>query len=106
MDLETFVSQSLLEISTGLRRANEQIKSNSGIKDLPATYLLKPGSNADIGRGIQFDVAVTTSLEGKGSAGAGLKLSVVEVTLGGGAAASSEQVSRIKFTVAVNQDVG
>jgi hypothetical protein len=106
MDLETFVKQSLLEITNGLKKANERIKKDFGPADLPSTFLLKSGNNAELGQGIQFDVAVTTSLHGKGSAGAGLKLSVVQIGLGGEAAASSEQISRIRFIVTINHNIG
>lgn len=106
MDLQMFITESLLEITNGLKQANEKIKDAYGPSDLPAAFQLKPGTNADLGRGIQFDIAVTTSLEGKGSAGAGIKLSVVQVGVGGSTTSSSEQISRIRFTVAVNHNVG
>jgi hypothetical protein len=106
MNLDKFVSETLLEISQGIRDANAQLNANKEKHDSPNVFFLKPGGRQELGTGLEFDVAVTTRTEGKGQAGAKIKLAVVEAELGGGSGATKEQVSRIKFTVYVGQWVG
>ena len=106
MNLDKFVSETLLEISQGIRDANAQLKVEKEKPDSPNVFFLKPGGRQELGTGLEFDVAVTTRTEGKGQAGAKVKLAVVEAELGGGGGATKEQVSRIKFTVYVGQWVG
>jgi len=105
MDLDQFIEETLLEISGGLKNANAQLKSSEK-PDAPNTFLLRPGSQNDRGAGIEFDVAVTTRLEGGGKANAKVRLAVVEAELGGKGGVSNERVSRIKFTICVGQWVG
>jgi len=107
MELQEFVTETLLEISNGVHEANN-IRLGEKAKDPNAsrTFFLRPGSKSENGAGIEFDVAVTTKKAGEGKAGAKLKLSVVEAELGGGGGASKESVSRIRFTVNVGQWVG
>jgi hypothetical protein len=106
MNLEKFVSETLLEISQGIRDANAQLKTKKETPDSPNVFFLKPGGQKEIGTGLEFDVAVTTRTEGKGQAGAKVKLFVVDAELGGGGGATKEHASRIKFTVYVGQWVG
>jgi hypothetical protein len=106
VELDAFVTETLLEIANGLAAANNAIRDEKAKPDLPMTFSLRPGSQNERGAGIDFDVAVTTKLEGKGRASGKLKLAVVEAELGGGGSSSKEHVSRIKFTVCVGQWVG
>ena len=57
-------------------------------------------------RGIEFDVAVTTKAgtDSAGKAKVGL-LQVVELSTGGASQQSKENVSRIRFVVAVHQHI-
>jgi hypothetical protein len=106
VDLEKFIEETLLEISGGLKNANAHLKEASAKPDAPNTFFLRPGSQTERGAGIEFDVAVTTRIDGGGTANAKLRLAVVEADLGGKGGASNERVSRIKFTVCVGQWVG
>jgi len=106
MDLDKFVSESLAEITTGIRDVNAKLKIGKNGEELPNTFFLKPGGKTELGTGIVFDVAVTTRKDGNGKASAKVKLAVFEGELGGGAGTTNEQVSRIKFTVYVGQWVG
>ena len=107
MELQEFITETLLEISNGIREANNiRLGEKATDPNASQTFFLRPGSKADNGAGIEFDVAVTTKKAGEGKAGAKLKLSVVEAELGGAGGASKESVSRIKFTVNVGQWVG
>lgn len=107
MELQEFITETLLEISNGIHEANNsRLGEKSNDPEAKRTFFLRPGSRSEFGAGIEFDVAVTTKKSGEGKAGAKLKLSVVEAELGGGGGAAKESVSRIKFTINVGQWVG
>jgi hypothetical protein len=107
MELQEFITETLLEISGGVREANNiRLGEKATDPNASRTFFLRPGSKSENGTGIEFDVAVTTKKSGEGKAGAKLKLSVVEAELGGGGGVSKESVSRIKFTINVGQWVG
>ncbi|MGD0139705.1 MAG: hypothetical protein ABSD28_12575 [Tepidisphaeraceae bacterium] len=113
MDLETFVSQSLLQIVAGVRKAQEKFANN------PAGAKINPrGTTAlghtELGRKaphemhtklpvhqMEFDIALTTvdSSEGTGSAG----LRIMAIGIGGELASRNEasSVSRVKFSVPI-----
>lgn len=106
MELEKFVSETLLAISQGIRETNTLIKSASDQSDAKNTFFLKAGGNQETATGIDFDIAVTTTSDRNGQAGTKVKLAVVEAEIGGGGAVKLENVSRIKFKVYVGQWVG
>lgn len=107
MELQEFITETLIEISNGVHEANNiRLGENATNSNTSRTFFLRPGSKSENGSGIEFDVAVTTKKSGDGKAGAKLKLSVVEAELGGGGGASKESVSRIKFTISIGQWVG
>jgi hypothetical protein len=104
MELDKFIAQSLTQIFQGLRDANKAEilgKENPGAASRP--FLLKHGSAKEVGSGIEFDIALTTRTEGGGSGKAKVKIAVIEAGLEGTGSVSKEAVSRIKFTVYVNQ---
>ncbi|PIV06106.1 MAG: hypothetical protein COS57_05165 [Syntrophobacterales bacterium CG03_land_8_20_14_0_80_58_14] len=104
MELDKFIAQSLTQILQGLREANQtEIMTKENPTEASKPFLLKHGSAKAIGSGIEFDIAVTTKKEGDGSGKAKIKLWVIEADLGGAGSVSKEAVSRIKFTVYVNQ---
>jgi len=104
MQLEKFISDALTQILNGISSANKQITGDKPIDEAPKPFLLKPGAEKEAGTGIEFDLAVTIKSEGSGKATAKAKfLSVVEAEVGAGGSTSKEQISRIKFTVFVNQ---
>jgi hypothetical protein len=104
MELNKFISQSLTQILQGLREANQtEILTKENPTEASKPFLLKHGSMKDVGSGIEFDIAVTTKTEGGGSGKVKVKLTVIEADLGGTGTVSKEAVSRIKFTVYVNQ---
>ncbi|WP_320055769.1 trypco2 family protein [Desulfuromonas thiophila] len=107
MELQEFITETLLGISNGIREANNvRLDKKPADPNASRTFFLRPGSRSENGAGIEFDVAVTTKKIGEGKAGAKLKLTVVEAELGGSGEASKESVSRIKFTINVGQWVG
>lgn len=107
MELQEFITDTLLEISNGLRQANNiSLGEKATDPNASRTFFLRPGTNTENGAGIEFDVAVTTTKSGEGKTGATLKLSVVEAELGGSGGISKECISRINFTINVGQWVG
>ena len=106
MELDKFISETLSDIRKGIKDANAEAKGDNPKPDAPNYFFLRPGSQQERGAGIEFDVAVTTKAEGKGSAGAKVRLAVVEADLGGGGGAMKESASRIKFTVTIGSWIG
>ena len=106
MELDKFISETLSDIRRGIRDANTEAKGENPKPDAPNYFFLRPGSKQEQGAGIEFDVAVTTKAEGKGSAGAKVRLAVVEADLGGGGGAKKESASRIKFTITIGNWIG
>lgn len=106
MELDAFIKETLVQISNGIQSANAELapqrKKNDGT-DLPKLYLLSPGQIQEQGNGVHFDVAITTRTEDEGKGSAKVKLAVVEAELGGKLKASEQAVSRIQFSINVNQ---
>jgi hypothetical protein len=94
MILKDFIKSVLVDIDAGIIEAANQTHKN---------IRLMTFSGQD--RGIDFDVAVTTSSEATGKAGA--EISVVSIgSIGAKADAkiASEEVSRVKFTIVASFD--
>jgi len=106
MDLNEFIKDTLVQISRGIESANNDLgserKKPDG-SDLPKLFLLSPGQNKEQGEGVHFDVAVTSKSDKSGKGGAKFKLSVIEADIGGDIASSHQSVSRVSFSVNVNQ---
>ncbi len=107
MELKEFIRQSLFEITEGIREANEAYAAVPGRTGEKAFHLWPSGpTEQEVEKGIQFDVAVTIKEEigGKGHASVGIKV------LGAGADMegqyAKENVSRIRFTVAIHHYIG
>jgi hypothetical protein len=103
MELNEFITNTLLSIRKGLENANkEDISSGKTIK-----YMIEPTAwakerNVNV---IKFDVAVVIS-EGKNKEGSA-KINVFSVKAGGGISSSAinETTSRIQFNVGVNETI-
>ncbi|MCF6255270.1 MAG: hypothetical protein L3J98_04860 [Gammaproteobacteria bacterium] len=106
MELEIFIKETLVQVSNGIKSANEDLAPERKKEDgtnLPKLFLLSPGKNQDLGSGIHFDVAVTTKTNDEGGGGAKVKLAIFEADLGGKLKSSGQAVSRIQFSINVNQ---
>ena len=103
LELHTFISRSLEQALSGIREANNAETGGAPIDQAPKPFLLKHGIDRTQGEGIEFDIAVTTksATQGKGSVSAAIY--VVNGQLGKQSTLAHEQVSRMKFTVFVNQ---
>src|ERR1043165_4027659 len=79
MDLATFVTKTLVDISTGVRDANIELKkSEIYAREKDGPFRLSEGIERHQ-TGVAFDVAVTVSSEGtSGKAGQVLSMSVVD----------------------------
>jgi len=106
MELSSFIEETLVQISNGIQQANDRL-SPSRVKDdgteLPKLFLLPPGNDSEQGKGVHFNVAVTTQSVNEGKGGAKVKLAILEVNLDGHDATLERTVSRIQFSVNVGQ---
>ncbi|NQV93093.1 hypothetical protein HQ403_01185 [Candidatus Kaiserbacteria bacterium] len=104
MDLEKFISETLISIKKGLRSANEELVEDGKTlgKDAIATFLI----GTDVSEKISFDIAVTVSEE-KGKKGGG-EIKVMSVGVGGSLDKTEMQqsISRIKFNIQSSQITG
>lgn len=66
-------------------------------------FLLPPGGDKDQSHGVHFDVAVTTKSFDEGSGGLKMRLAVVDADLGGKLTSAKEAVSRVQFSININQ---
>ncbi len=103
MELEDFITTTLLSIKKGIRNANIKIAENDG-KKLGVDETIQYEIDAE-SKGIKFDVAVTVS-GAKATEGGG-KIRVAVVDIGGGKSSSSkeEHASRISFEVSAFRSV-
>lgn len=102
MELEEFITKSLLDIRNGVRAANEEIaKIEGGILGKDKTAHFQMGPYSDGSGQVTFDVAVTAESSGGGEAKAGIH--VLGLGLGFaskiGFHSKNERVSRITFHV-------
>ena len=101
MDLETFVRESLIGLARGVRAAN--VEMNEGA-DRKHTYFMlwRPLKDAST---VEFDVAVTASKEGATGASGRINVVVPDLDLDGKGKFSTENASRVKFSVKVEQAI-
>ena len=97
MNLEKFISETLINIKKGLRSANEELVEDGKIlgKDASATFLI----GSDGSEKISFDIAVTVSEETEKKGSGGIKVMSVGVSGDLGKIETQQYVSRIKFNV-------
>lgn len=102
--LKDFVQNTLVEIAEAVRGANKQLNKEAGGNSVFCLRLNRGDSSKT--RGIEFDVGVTATKEGKDTSG----FMVALVNLGGGAkaerATGNEMVHRIKFEVGLDTNWG
>lgn len=98
MELEDFITTTLLSIKKGIRNANVKIAEDAGGKlgvDKTSQYQI----DRDDKKGIKFDIAVTVSGEKTTEGGGKIRVAVVDVGGGKTSASKEEHVSRISFEV-------
>lgn len=102
MELSDFITEALTQISSGIKRANQQISEASGNTEGTPVFMLRPGSQQERGAGVDFNVAITTVKGGGGKGAAKVKVAVFEAEISGDGGGQKENVSRVRFTVTVN----
>ena len=97
MTLQQFIKQTLTEIKGGIADANSDGSPN---KD----FIIRPNSPTakDVGM-IDFDVAVVASSQTTGKSGGNIDLRIFEVGGDTSTSRTQQNVSRVKFTIQVNQ---
>lgn len=102
MQLDEFVQTVLVQIASGISKANVEL---TGVDDPTGNipYLMDLGNGE---KAIAFDVAVTTQSAVEGELSGRSKIFVADASLEGKATRFSEQVSRVQFSVGVDQRIG
>lgn len=101
MDLKDFISGSIADIAEAVKIADETLQKYGGMVN-PGTHSSNMGGGFVAPRTkLEFDVAITASKKGEGGAEAKAKIFVVEASLGGKGEMSSENVSRLSFSIDV-----
>jgi hypothetical protein len=115
MDLETFVSETLVQVVNGIARANTALAGSGAIVNPKNVYAagktdmrvyghIVPQRDAEMRRAvhaIDFDVAITAT-EGSGTKG-GIGVVVGAIALGtqGSSTSNNSSMSRVQFSVPV-----
>jgi hypothetical protein len=102
MNLERFVSESLLAIMKGVSSAADEAgKAEGKIGGVNPTVAARGIDLIKLVRDVSFDIAVTVSTESSGGGGADIK--VLSASIGGKGTVTKEdsRVSRISFSVPV-----
>ena len=104
MRLDEFIKNTLVGISNGVFEANKEITGSEKLQgNLPFILYRYHESKSS---SIDFDIAITVKAEGGGKAAGKFRLFVVDADLQGGGGISKENVSRVKFSVSVDQFIG
>lgn len=107
MELKEFVTQSLVQIVSGIKQANKEI---AGIENPTAEnnafLLFSSVGDKPKAPHVEFDVAISTKADNKATVGASAKLYVVSLEAGGSSSTIKENVSRVKFAVLVKEHQG
>ena len=97
MELDDFITTTLLSIKKGIRNANTKIAEDDGKKlgiDATIQYEIDRGN-----KGIKFDVAVTASGEKAVEGGGKIQVAVMNIGGSGSSSSKEEHVSRISFEI-------
>ena len=105
MELAEFIKGSLVEIATGVQDANAELMSKFSWKARPFV-LQSRGMTKDGKSFVEFDVAVTAATAEASTGGGGLHISVLRAGLESSDNRSEERVTRIKFQVTIDGEVG
>lgn len=111
MDLQTFVTSTLVQIAKGIGNAQDQLKGtgtlvNPGLRGMfasakvtaPVVYI--SGVQVHI-KDVSFDIAVTASDEQSAEAGAGIKVWGARLGADGKVSSENSTVSRVQFSVPI-----
>lgn len=106
MQLDTFVTEALLQIIKGVRAAQEQNSDMPGtivphVKDIYGATGGNVYSDDGLLSSIVFDVAIVTSTNSQAEGKVGIFVAGVGIGGGGGSSKQMETSSRIQFTVPI-----
>jgi len=108
MDLQEFISETISAIVDATEKLQDDYKDASVVISPPAALsgsdVYMDGSGNYVYRhvkDIDFDVAVTIGSDAEGTGKAGIKVFSFEAGVGGKVAKTSEQVSRVQFSIPI-----
>lgn len=104
MDLQEFVTSTLVQIVNGVAEARDQIATGATGASVN-TRLRNPSASVAVAppQPVEFDVAITVSTEATAGVKSGIKVAVFNFGAEAGARSTSEAVSRVKFAVQLSQ---
>ena len=107
MELNDFVSQTLVQIVKGVEQANEELAKGKPPSPGGKPFLLYSSvGQAPHSPHVEFDIAVTTKTDNKAKGGALAKLYVVGFEASGTKSTFNENVSHVRFSVMVKEHQG
>lgn len=105
MKLEAFIQKALVQIAKGVYGANLELTgTESPTGTVP--FLMQRGNAAGETTGVAFDVAVVSESTTQGDVAGRFNIHVVDANIEGKVGRQNREISRIKFTVGVDQRLG
>jgi hypothetical protein len=104
MELEEFISTSLLQIMRGVAKAQSEMGAASGEGGvINPCWVGKEGGEKPASRvqEVKFDIAVTATTKTEGGGGGGIKVMAVELSGKGSRAVENSSVSHIAFSIPI-----
>lgn len=102
MELQEFVKETLLQITKGVKEAQEEARSYGGVVN---PRLVQDATNAQINgeyrpaQNVEFEVGLTESSEDKTKKGIGVLLGGLKGGIDGSDSRTTSSVTKIRFTV-------
>jgi len=107
MNLDDFITESLLQIHSAVKKANQKLTENYPDEQKKNIFLLKPGAEKNKGEGIHFDLAITVKSETTSKGKFEFSISVVSADFGGKERTNVDEIiSRVGFTIHVTKYAG
>jgi hypothetical protein len=102
MELDEFVTKTLTQIATGVRKAQEALEESGVLINPDFGHRIAPEQRVKLISDVEFDVAVTTTAATETKAGGGLTVaSVFNAGAHHKKDATDTAVNRIRFTVPI-----
>jgi len=97
MEIKDFVKTTLKELSEAISESKQELSKNVSLSNIPLQ--LKGQGNNGL---IEFDLAIEARDATKGGGKGGIKIAVMQASIGKDKEALSSSISRVKFTVEAN----
>ncbi|HBN22915.1 MAG TPA: hypothetical protein DD412_06740 [Holosporales bacterium] len=102
VNLSEFIENTLVEISKGVKGANEKINATKEYTDAVFNLRANKGDSKTV-KGIEFDVGITAEKNAKGSMGLMVKLFSLSGGVSAEKGAKTEDIQRVKFEIGIDR---